>query len=742
MNPRGIITITILGTFAVSADVAVALNETTHAVINEQAARQSQLNPVLIGQLGFPQGIEQALAGRQVFEWLREGGIREDDGGLLSLLTGKARFLRHFHDPLEAWDRAGLFGLFESSLRWMQNHDQAGQAVGENWAWPRARDLYYLALASEGKDDRERAFADLFRALGQVMHLVVDASVPEHVRNDDHAMESACRSVGITCYGNYEYWVSDRHGRSGSPDERAFIATYLATPARPDPALLREPTDDRLAPVPVARLIDSDTYQGLATGPNVTLSSAIGLAEVANANFFSEDTAENNRLNRQYPFPVVKALLLSEHPAPKTGRVRAYRTKGPGDGLSVDPVLAECALDEADPDSDTVRCTDENVWAQVAKAMLPRAVGYSAALLDYFFRGRLEARVENGTLEVVNASDELLGPGTLALYYDDQTDTRRWMGDWAIGRLEPEARLSLSVIAPPGPTGYVLVYRGALGGEADAVVGKVIQPMPYLFFEQLSYTSLAIEQDPWSFIDWCGNFFYYTASWPTSVRITGWLHTSPGVEVLKFEVAPAEASDVAYDRNSRSVTIHFAPRFLQPVALIITTDNPVPNPQGFDYPFPNKDVYSQPAGPDDFFPIEGTGSQRATTLYFPLAFPGYLETYGSRIPASCSTQPGESQTYRYIVHGDFSEAPVEGTHRLKTDGYTEYAWERLDERPQYSRLGAVVEWYIDDGVVDPPGAPTEPRVTVEHYYKYFEEKGPEELKAVLPRSSFAVNLLE
>jgi len=33
-------------------------------------------------------------------------------------------------------------------------------------------------------------------------------------------------------------------------------------------------------------------------------------------------------------------------------------------------------------------------------------------------------------------------------------------------------------------------------------------------------------------------------------------------------------------------------------------------------------------------------------------------------------------------------------------------------------------------------------VTVEHYYKYFEEKGPEGLKAALPRSSFSVNLLE
>ena len=60
-------------------------------------------------------------------------------------------------------------------------HDRA-----QLWSWPSARVRYYQALTEADPVIREALWADLFRALGQVMHLVVDASVPEHTRNDMH----------------------------------------------------------------------------------------------------------------------------------------------------------------------------------------------------------------------------------------------------------------------------------------------------------------------------------------------------------------------------------------------------------------------------------------------------------------------------------------------------------------------------------------------------------------------------
>ncbi len=89
----------------------------------------------------------------------------------------------------------------------MQNRDQAGSgAAGGNWSWHDARRMYYQALTEPDPVRREALLAATFRALGQIMHLVVDASVPEHVRNDEHPL-------GTTpFFWSYDAWVQSRHG--------------------------------------------------------------------------------------------------------------------------------------------------------------------------------------------------------------------------------------------------------------------------------------------------------------------------------------------------------------------------------------------------------------------------------------------------------------------------------------------------------------------------------------------------
>ncbi len=271
--------------FASTAPCALALNTSTHDLINGEAAKGSQVDGVLRSSLGFSEGLltplrNHAGVSKLVRAWLGEGGVREDDG---------IRFLRHFHDSLQPWGSAGLQlvppARFDSSLRWMQRPDQG-------WSWLGARLFYLAALTDPDPGNRAQAFADTFRALGQVMHLVVDASVPEHVRNDLHPKEGICRQFGLRCYGNYEYWVSDEHEKPGKT-EQGFIARFLSPTAIKnkkvtlDETILRQPTGDPGAPAPVARLIDTKTYKGTTpTDPTVTRGPAIGIAEVANANVF------------------------------------------------------------------------------------------------------------------------------------------------------------------------------------------------------------------------------------------------------------------------------------------------------------------------------------------------------------------------------------------------------------------------------------------------------------------------
>ncbi len=498
-----------LGILAKS-NIVGALNEPTHVLVNVAAARYDRFDAMLQQSLGLSLGARSPLRGsdgrlRFVEQWLGEGGAREDDG---------ARFLNHFHDPLQPWDRAGLGAAilrYESSVRWMQRPAESGLNL-RIWSWGDARRLYAQALTEPDPLKREQVTADLFRALGQIMHLVVDASTPEHSRNDPHLGGFVERQIFRNPrYGNYEYWVSDQHTLGATPQaidvsEAQFIALYLSSPLGFDPSILHAPTLDDVASVPIARLIDTTSYRR-AGSPNVTLlpasdRPAIGLSEFSNANFFSESS-----LKDQYPYPVSENLPPSRWATPR-GRVRAYFAKWPGDGLAVDPARAECVTDQmAVRIQVPFRCQDENVWRQTAFHMLPRAVGYARGVLDYFFRGSatvtaiewtrrgIEITVENTGTEPMEGVFEIYArqsPGNAG----ERRARLATLNGGEVIHLEPGEQWFDEVTVPPDtvPTpAHILVFTGQLGLEQDAVVGQVFT-VPYVEVRQTTYdAAISIE---------------------------------------------------------------------------------------------------------------------------------------------------------------------------------------------------------------------------------------------------------
>jgi len=81
---------------------------------------------------------------------------------------------------------------------------------------------------------------------------------------------------------------------------------------------------------------------------------------------------------------------------------------------------------------------DERVHEDYARQLIPRAVGYSAELLDYFFRGRLAVDlvpdpVDPSVVRVVgtNESPEPLHEGTLTLHADRMTGERARRRRWS-----------------------------------------------------------------------------------------------------------------------------------------------------------------------------------------------------------------------------------------------------------------------------------------------------------------------
>jgi hypothetical protein len=126
---------------------------------------------------------------------------------------------------------------------------------------------------------------------------------------------------------------------------------------------------------------------------------------------------------------------------------------------------------------------DEECHKDYAKHLIPRAVGYSAALIDYFFRGKLalEQAPTGSGFVIVNDTDEDM-IGTFTLYYDTTSGTRQalWSKPFALGAKDSgtERSMPINFASPTDATTvgeYLLVFQGRLGAEIGAVVGNIVR---------------------------------------------------------------------------------------------------------------------------------------------------------------------------------------------------------------------------------------------------------------------------
>jgi hypothetical protein len=287
---------------------------------------------------------------------------------------------------------------------WAQNQNQD---VGGKWSWHDARDYFYKGLTATGKAARDSFFAKTFRALGQLMHLVQDASVPSHTRNDIHAVY------------HYESWVEDVRKKWS-----VKYNSWISTPKTYDRSIL-DLAPNPLAPIPIAKIMDTDKYTKDNQDIESTKSLAIGIAEYSNGNFFSEDTC----FAGWYPFPnwacveSVSYQIVDPRDPLRTVSRQYYKkdatvvcgetNEGKGYRLATVGFLKDYVLKYFPTWVTFLRAfeknaLDSNVYGDYASLLMPRAVGYSAGLLEYFFRGAIEITLP---LKGVYAQTENRGQG-------------------------------------------------------------------------------------------------------------------------------------------------------------------------------------------------------------------------------------------------------------------------------------------------------------------------------------------
>jgi hypothetical protein len=511
-----------------------------HQAINEDIAQRTvsdfSLNDYLISQLGFLEGVREILSvdypGRRIYQWLGVGGVEEDNPeGWLRYPTNLARNNNHFHNPLaDTWSSAGFdFDISppnfpydyhvkgQSSILWAHSRNQS---LGGNWSWHDARRYYYEGLTLTDKDERERSLANCFRAVGQLMHLVQDASVPAHTRNEPHLIPF-----------HYEPWLEKIR-----QEEPARFDAFISKPPQFDESILKGPPNplpsiDGFDLTPAARMIDTDQYKR-GDNPDTTLNQRVGLAEYANPNFFGEVSALFYHIAKKTrPYPKLedaeKGYDLIPDPKDKEKKrkiARQYyyrkideenRYKLATVGFLKDHVTKYVpgSVDSLTP------FLDEAVYDDYAKLLMPKAVSYSAAVLKYFFRGNLYVNllvpsVDEVTFNFGNHNDtgrdidkvailiqnkskvngviEPVGKGkiTLIVSYTNaitgETVYRHGgTGDLETNQIPPFGDSTflgvLFTLGEPIRTEiarditYYLSFKGELGEEKEAVIGKVIK---------------------------------------------------------------------------------------------------------------------------------------------------------------------------------------------------------------------------------------------------------------------------
>jgi Tol biopolymer transport system component len=533
LNMRNLCLLIACITIVFSIDAWAWNDDVTHPHLTRTAIQKSEMAKYLENQLNSTEGINTVLGGKTIFRWIQEGALLEDDPA--------CRASNHFHDPLvPSWEDAGLsdmqglvklwcwgFGVGEfppneisSSVTWATgirspqplDKDNSVSAFNE-WDWDSAREYYYIyltghdlngvAVASD-KKARDAYFAYCFRALGQVLHLLQDAAVPAHVRNDFSQGHTDIipddESMPWEWIGNrFEHYVK----------------------ANNDADWFDQAVGGDLSIVTLTNFWDTNNWDGAVPIDNEAI---IGIAEFTNQNFVSEYTIFKN-----YTFPhesstnIEKYVLGQIEPETVVGKDGKtdqviYFAKNKH-GIKIDHFLIPGYLTKdmfgVDGGVERTYHLDDNCFKDYAALLVPRAIGYSASVVDYFFRGSLDVddivlhRDLNGNIadfdiSVKNTSLageelELMKNGALLLSYEytipgQEEPIFNFFGTiYTIQGENDQINSNYLTIdihpSDPIPANVVdlkmtLIFKGSLGHEDNAIVAKVV---PFAATSRIAY---------------------------------------------------------------------------------------------------------------------------------------------------------------------------------------------------------------------------------------------------------------
>jgi hypothetical protein len=428
--------------------------------VNERlASPPGQGNTVEFGKRHFDAANDKSTY-RPAFEsiagWLMLGAIREDDvtwdaGALENTPQDDPQgpFIRvrnHFYDPF--LDRALTFGVSVGSKApvWAVTGRNSGGDHRNHFAVPDAREAMWRGLTlkkypppasgeladlsfTPSADVRTREdlrvvyWATTFRALGDIAHLLQDMAQPQHTRNDSHAGQGC--SVSNCLGGHASYYEEYIEARATGATIFRLRERFFRTLDRSD---IDEPIAKSLLDYQGAPQYDTVRFSRysdfFSTGIGGDSLTGFGLANYSNRGFYSAGT--NISLSGSgYPQPpplgtggslgevvLADGTVLNANGQPVRGALtlvkggvpdRVYPARNDGQSIALS---SKGAFDQfLRPLGRTQYTLNHYNYDDQARLLIPRAVAYSAGLLDFFFRGKMEISLpDEGVYSIVDHS--------------------------------------------------------------------------------------------------------------------------------------------------------------------------------------------------------------------------------------------------------------------------------------------------------------------------------------------------
>ena len=497
--------------FAVSAYEPI-----THQELSREALTKSVLaNPNFLATLGLqPKALNDngynlfptSEGGKQsILEVIKFGADWEDGRG------EKIQSTRHFFNPLNGEALSAgpyilpTFPYYISRISGIRSPDWALEDVTydagnlglpQRFSYRFGRQYFYDALTLSAKADRDNKWGLTFQTLGHVIHHIQDMAQPQHTRNDFHCDNLYCEGTGLLGgvkpsfekwtlnnentrqYSGYEpvytkeatngfkkprdFWIGGGKGVAEFSNRNFFTAgTNVGVAGFPSPQV----TTGSAQKIDVAIICDDAVQSGrIACPANLR----------GNMTFFATNVSDNLRTNQSGSNPRATSRSI----------------------FDVDLKKRFLGLEAYSVNRFTYDATNDFT--------LKRAVGYSAGMINYFFRGEIDMvanpEIANG-YRIKNRGTEPMN-GRFALYYDDKEGKRQLVRDvsgkemvWKTREIQGgpiEAGQSMDIVAEfTAPADaevqdeYTLVFDGDIGEEkatgnnVGAVTAKRLKAVPY-----------------------------------------------------------------------------------------------------------------------------------------------------------------------------------------------------------------------------------------------------------------------